>query len=235
MEKREPMKDPFKLIDLTHTLSQAVPSWDGSCGFSSELLWDYERCTTETKFRTQKISLHAGIGTHMDAPAHCVPKGLSIADIPLKQLITPCVIIDVSYKMQEDYQVTTKDIENFEEQHGMIEENMFVIIHTGWEQFWQRPEKYHNNHIFPTVSKEAAALLIARNINGLGIDTLSPDCPANDFPVHQIILGAGKYIIENVANAQLMPPRGAYTLALPIKIAGGTEAPMRLVGLHVGG
>ena len=229
------MKDPFRLIDLTHALSQAVPSWDGSCGFTTELLWDYETCTTDTKFRVQKINMLAGLGTHMDAPAHCIPKGLSIADIPLKQLVTTCVVIDVSYKMHETYQVTPEDIEKFEQQHGMVEEGMFVIIHTGWEQFWHRPEKYRNNLVFPTISKEAAALLLTRNINGLGIDTLSPDRPANEYPVHQLVLGAGKYIIENVANALLMPPRGAYVLALPIKIAGGTEAPVRLVGLHVGG
>ncbi len=227
------MKDPFRLIDLTHTLSQTIPSWDGDCGFTTESMFDYADCTTDTKFRVQKLNLHAGIGTHMDAPAHCVPKGLSIADIPLKQLIAPCVIIDVSYKMHENYQITTEDIEKFEYQHGKIEEGMIVIMHTGWEQFWHRPEQYRNNHVFPTVSKEAATLLVTRNINGLGIDTLGPDRPGNEYPVHQLILGAGKFIIENVANALLMPPRGAYVLALPIKIAGGTEAPMRLVGLHV--
>lgn len=50
------------------------------------------------------------------------------------------------------------------------------------------------------------------------------------FPVHKIILGADKYIIENIANLEKMPAIGAYVLTLPIKGSGLTEAPVRMVG-----
>ena len=73
--------------------------------------------------------------------------------------------------------------------------------------------------------------LLARNIAGIGIDTLSPDRPDSGFPVHQLLLGADKYIIENVANPQQMPKTGGFALVLPMKIQGATEAPTRLVGL----
>ncbi|KJV56962.1 hypothetical protein OTSKATO_0032 [Orientia tsutsugamushi str. Kato PP] len=43
-------------------------------------------------------------------------------------------------------------------------------------------------------------------------------------------LGAGKIIIENVANLDSMPPTGSFVMVLPIKIKDGTEAPVRLVG-----
>ena len=72
-------------------------------------------------------------------------------------------------------------------------------------------------------------LLLKRNIAGLGIDTLSPDTPQSGYPVHQALLGEGKYIIENVANAIQLPPIGSFSLALPILTIGGTEAPIRLV------
>ncbi len=65
----------------------------------------------------------------------------------------------------------------------------------------------------------------------VGIDTLSPDNPKNDFPVHKLILEAGKYIIENVANTNLLPTNGSIICALPIKIKEGTEAPIRLVAM----
>ncbi|MCI5057750.1 MAG: cyclase family protein, partial [Flavobacteriales bacterium] len=107
----------------------------------------------------------------------------------------------------------------------------FVIIYTGWEQYWGTPEKYRNNYVFPSISKEAASLLLDRQIVGLGIDTLSPDRPEDGFPVHHLILGADKYIIENIANASKLPSVGAHTFALSIKIQGGTEAPLRLVGM----
>src|SRR5439155_8619307 len=123
-----------------------------------------------------------GIGTHMEAPAHCIPGGLTIEDITLKQLITPCIVIDVSEKSNEKYSVTCDDIYNFENKYGTIFKDTFVIIHTGWERFWTHPERYRNNLLFPSLSKEAAKLLLERDIAGLGIDTLSPDREEDGFP-----------------------------------------------------
>lgn len=70
-----------------------------------------------------------------------------------------------------------------------------------------------------------------RNVNGIGIDTLSPDTPISNFPVHRIILDANKYIIENINNLERMPVIGAYVLALPLKGPELTEAPVRMIGL----
>lgn len=105
------------------------------------------------------------------------------------------------------------------------------MIKTGWEKFWHEPQKYHNNHIFPSVSDEAAKLLIERGVHALGIDTLSSDRPEDGFKVHRLFLGAGKILLENVANLNSIPPLGSFVMALPIKIKDGTEAPIRLVSL----
>lgn len=51
------------------------------------------------------------------------------------------------------------------------------MIQTGWSKFWDKPEKYHNNYIFPSVSLEAAKIFLKRGVSALGIDTLSPDRP----------------------------------------------------------
>jgi len=117
--------------------------------------------------------------------------------------------------------------------HGKIPPGCFVIVYTGWDRFWDTPDKYRNNYVFPSVSKEAAKYLLEKQLVGLGIDTLSPDRPQDGFPTHQLLLGAGKYIVENVSNAHLLPAKGFYILALPIKTAKGTEAPMRLLGLQI--
>lgn len=83
---------------------------------------------------------------------------------------------------------------------------------------------------FPSLSAEAAQLLIERGIAGIAIDTLSPDCPGSGDPVHRIMLSNNKYMIENIAHADQLPPVGAYVIALPLKIES-TEAPIRVVGL----
>lgn len=224
---------PFKLIDLTHTLTAQSPSWNGQCGYHHEIKQDYDQDDCEVKFRVQQIKMHAGMGTHMDAPAHCILGGKTIAQIPLETLQAPCAVVDVSAKMCADYSVTVQDLQIYENKYGMILDNAFVLFHTGWGQFWSQPAKYHNNHIFPSLSKDAATFLLnERNIVGIGIDTLSPDRPQSGFPVHQMMLAQGKYIVENVANAQNLSPKGATILALPIKIET-TEAPIRLVGIEL--
>ncbi len=220
-----------EIIDLTHPLSSEMASWNGRCGFTQTIHLDYADCPTEVQFRVQQLKMHSGIGTHMDAPLHCVPGGLSILELDIHQFLAPCVVIDLSAKVHPDYLVSLQDIADFEAQHGEIPLHHLVIIRTGWDRHWADPIQYRNDLKFPSVSKAVAQYLVERSVVGLGIDTLSPDRPESGYPVHQVLLGAGKYILENVANASALPPMGAYGIALPLKIAEGTEAPLRLVAL----
>ncbi len=222
---------PYSIIDLTYSLNINVPSWDRSCGFESKINLDYDECGTKTKFRVQQISMHAGIGTHIDSSSHCINGDATVEDINLAELIKPCICIDVSKKAKTEFSLSVEDILEFEKKNILIPESSFIIIFTGWDRFLHTPEKYHNAYRFPSVSEQAAEFLIERNIVGLGIDTLSPDLPADNFPVHKKILGSGKYIVENIANAQSLPSYGSFILVMPIKAKNLTEAPIRLVGL----
>lgn len=219
----------FKLIDLTHTLHKDIPSWDGTCGFRLKNSMEYDQGC-----RVQEIVMHAGIGTHIDAPAHFVPGGADVAQLPLAQLHVPVIVINVADKAHQDYFITIDDIVDFEKQYATIATGSLVIGYTGWSQKWSDPVAYRSVDAngamhFPGWSVEAAELLLARGVVGIGIDTLSPDAGNVAFPVHHAVLGAGKYIIENVANADQLPPQGASALVMPLKVAGGTESPIRLV------
>lgn len=222
----------FTFIDLTHSISSDVPHWGLDAGFKYNARYIQSNVSDDgVKFRVQRLEMSAGIGTHLDAPSHCFENAPSVSDIPLQSLITTCRVINVSNKAHDLYSVTPDDVLHFEAEFGCIPKSSFVIIYTGWDQRWTQPEKYRNEKIFPNISVEAAKILLSRDIVGLGIDTLSPDAFGSNFPVHQLILGAGKFIVENVANAHQLDPGDAYVFALPIKVADGTEAPMRLVGL----
>lgn len=227
------MKFPFNVIDLTQTLTTNSPSWALGCGFNHETTLSYDECTTEVKFKVQQLAMPAGIGTHIDTPAHCIKNGLAAAELDLikHHLITQCVVIDVSLNAHERYIITPQDILTFEAQHGEIPPHTFVIFYTGWEQYWDDAEKYRNHLIFPCLGEQAALLLLERTIAGIGIDTLSPDRPENGYAVHQLLFQHQKYIVENIANATKLPPSGAYTLVLPMKISGLTEAPVRIIAL----
>ena len=220
---------PYQIVDLTHTVSSGIPTWEDGCGFLLQTIQDYQ----DVGFRIQRLEMVAGIGTHMDAPSHRIAGGTTVDTISLSDMMAPCVVIDVSNKVHERYKVSVEDVLEFEEKHGKVPTSSFVIIRTGWDEFWDSPEKYRNNLVFPSISVDAAMELLRRDICGLGIDTLSPDRLEDGFGVHAALLGAGKYIVENVANSRLLPPTGGYTLCAPIKIQGGTEAPVRLIGLFL--
>src|ERR1700733_8452061 len=107
------MFENVELIDLTHILSSQVPTWNGSCGFHLETTQDYDQM-----FRVQQIKMHAGVGTHMDAPSHCILGGKSIHEIPIEQLIGPACVIDVSAHADADFQVSAQDVKAYETQWG---------------------------------------------------------------------------------------------------------------------
>ncbi len=225
----------FEAIDLTHALNSDIPTWTGGCGFQYEVKMDYD-----DGVRVLLYKCHAGVGTHMDAPSHFYRNGAQIADIPLEQLIVPASVIDVSAKSHPDFFVGPEEIVEYEKKWGRIEERSLVFVYTGWDKFWGNVGRYRNaDHSgkmhFPGFHVKAAELLLERKIAGVGIDTLSPDGSNNArgerFPVHECLLRAGKYIIENVAQLSKMPAKGAFALALPIKVSEGAEAAMRLVGL----
>lgn len=226
------MFEEVTLIDLTHTIDESIPTWGGGCGFCYEVKKDYEQGV-----RVLKYQMHAACGTHMDAPSHFIKGKEHIADIDLKRFFTPCVIIDISKKRKESLWLLPEDVKEYEKNHGKIKKNSLVIGYTGWQEFWHDPLKYRNEKpgkklSFPGFSKDAAELLLDRDIAGIGIDTLSPDgSDMKEFPVHHLILGAGKYILENLCNLHLMPASGGFAVTLPMKIKEGSESAVRCVGL----
>lgn len=221
----------YKAIDLTQTINPSIPTWEGNCGFQSHLIMDYPQ-----GYRLQRFEMHAGIGTHMDAPAHFVAGGVDIASLPLENLMVAAHVINVADNCHSDLIIMPDAITAYENKYGQITANSLVIFYSGWSRYWHDAEKYRNVDAtgiprFPQVALSTAEELLKRNIVGIAVDTLSPECTDSKFSLHHLLLGADKYIIENIANANLLPESGAYVIALPLKIAGGTEAAARVVGL----
>lgn len=216
----------LKWIDLSHELCENCPTWEGDCGFSlKEHLIDCENGS----FSIQELWMRNGTGTHMDAPAHMISHGATISELPLPQLIAPLFVIDVSKEANENYTVPLEKITQFEQEHHNDWKDSFVIFYTGWSQLWHDKEKYRNNLKFPSVNPQVAEYLVNSGIVGIGIDTLSPDRLDSNFGVHKCVLDRGKYLIENITQAEQLPSTSAIIFAFPLKILKGTEAPLRLI------
>lgn len=221
----------IQIHDLSQPISCESPTWDGQCGFNHVNVLNYG----QDLFRVQQFQLNAGIGTHIDAPAHLFEGKQTVADIPLSDLFFPLSIIDIREKVKRNrsYSLSVDDVELYEQRFGQMPSNTLLIAHTGWGSYWNSPDTYRsanseNIMTFPSIHKSIAEKYQSR-ICGLGIDTLSPDC-GDDFPVHHIMLGAGKLIVENISDRiENVPPSGAYGICVPLKLKDGTESPVRLL------
>jgi kynurenine formamidase len=231
-----------RVIDLTHSFDRNTIYWPTSpFGFELKPLHKgltplgfyyaaYSFCTPE----------HGG--THLDAPAHFAQGVWSSGEIPVDRFIGPAVVIDVSDKAKRDrdYSLSVKDIAEFEANHGTIPERAIVLLHTGWGSRYpdklaylgdDKPGDASNLH-FPSFGVAAVKVLLARRVSMIGVDTASIDPGiSKDFPVHRLTAANDVAGLENLANLQELPPTGATIIALPMKIAGGSGAPLRVIAL----
>lgn len=86
---------------------------------------------------------------------------------------------------------------------------------------------------FPAFSQAAAEFLVKkRSIKGIALDTPSIDYgKSQDFPVHRTICGADKLALENIANLDKFPVKGATLYVIPMSIKGATGAPARVFAI----
>ena len=218
-----------RVVDLTHTLHGDMPFWPGTAPLVIERLADYDK-----GYRMHRFSFWENIGTHVDAPAHFAEGKQSVNELGLNDLVVPIIVIKVQDKVarDDDYELSVDDVLLWEERNGRIPSHSLVVMNTGWYRKFHSPQDYINQDDsgvlhFPGFSVAATRLLVQRNVAGIGIDTLSLD-PGNDlsFPVHHIMLAAGKYQVENMNNLDALPVKGAIAVigVLPIKDASQAQA-----------
>ncbi|MBW2403240.1 MAG: cyclase family protein [Deltaproteobacteria bacterium] len=181
-------------------------------------------------------------GTHIDAPIHFAEGQATTEAIPLERLMAPGVVIDMTGAAANDRDalLTVEHIDTFERQHGTIEVGTIVLIRTGWAKYWPDVKRYLGDDTpgdatslhFPGISEPAARALVAREVAAVRIDTASIDHgPSKDFIAHRVLLEAGIPAFENVAKLSEVPARDADIIALPMKIAGGSGGPLRIVAV----
>ena len=232
-----------RVIDLTHSFDASTLYWPTSPS-AFELTTLASGMTPGGYFYSSyKLCTPEHGGTHLDAPVHFSKTGTSTADLPLQQLIAPAVVIDVTKQAAADaaYRVTRADVEAFEAAHGRIAPGTIVLARTGWSRFWPNRKQYLGDDTpgdasklkFPGYGEDAARFLVEqRQVAMLGIDTASIDYgPSTDFRAHRVGAAANIANLENLTALDQLPPTGATVIALPMKIAGGSGGPVRVIAL----
>jgi kynurenine formamidase len=239
-----PIFPPGTLVDLSHTYDAQTIYWPTAEGF--QLRKDAEGMTPAGYFYAANslfTSEHGG--THIDAPIHFAQGRQTVDQIPLDRLLGPAVVIDVTSQSDgnADYQVTTEDVARFEREHGAIQDDAIVLIRTGFSRRWPDAARYLGSAArgaegasqlhFPGLHPDAAKWLVTnRRIGAIGIDTASIDYGQSTlFESHRVLYERDVPAFENLTALERVPVTGAYVIALPMKIGGGSGAPLRAVAV----
>ena len=211
----------MKIIDLTLTVSDEIPTFPGSPQ-PSFIPWENVK---EDGYNLELLFLSTHTGTHMDAPYHFLEKGAKIHEISLKKLVSEAILI--KSKKKSGGSITKTDIQKFEKKHGKITGFSSVIFYTGWQRNLQKKYYFTKN---PGLSVSAAKYLASKKINLVGIDSPSIDLGTDSkFSVHQIFAKKGILIVENLASLEKIKSPKFHLVVLPLKLKNATGSPVRAI------
>ena len=234
-------------IDLSHDFSEETIYWVNAEPFKRTTVAE-GKTPGGYYYSAYNFSAAEHGGTHIDAPVHFGEGKKSVDQLELGQLISQAVKIDVSAKAasDRDYLITVDDIKNWETANGKLPEWCIVLFQTGFASKWPDKKSYLGTDQkgdtavkdlhFPGLHPDAAKLLVEnRKINAFGIDTASIDYgQSTTFDSHVELMTNNIPAFENVANLDKLPVKGFDIMALPMKIKGGSGAPLRIVGFVPG-
>jgi arylformamidase len=160
--------------------------------------------------------MSAHTGTHMDSMRHFVKNGKTMEKMPLDAVIGPCRVVEIDAKDQ----ITPEHLKAIRLRKG--ERILFKTSNS--TKSW-RTSKFDKKFI--SIRQDAGQVLADKGVMTVGVDYLSIGGWEKDgVEVHQVMLGAGIWVIEGLDLSKIQP--GRYDLiCLPLKIVGSDGAPAR--------
>jgi arylformamidase len=191
----------MRYIDITAPLGPGTPVYPGDPPVELTRLSEADG---GDGFALSRLALGTHAGTHVDPPAHFIPGGATVDQLPLDAMIGPAHVVDLAHGRP----VEAADITRLPPAER-------ILLRTGGMP----------------LTEGAAAAIVERGVRLVGVDGLSVAPEDAPGPVHRILLAAGVIIVEGMELAGV--PEGAYTLiCLPLRLTDGDGAPARAILLN---
>lgn len=212
-----------KAFDLSHPVYNNCPQWETYENTDVRL----EAKHPTHGFLAERIDINSHCATHLDAPFHFIPHGISIDKMQVDLFQGECVIIDCT-NIEPAHAIGLKELEPYSEK---IHEGSIVMTVTGWGE--KRGFSNIWYHDYPYLSQEGAQWLRDKKIKGYCIDTLStgahPKHLDNGIP-HAILLGADIWLLEDfVVPRELLKYETCQLFCFPLHLQNFGASPTRAV------
>jgi kynurenine formamidase len=222
-----------QFVDLTHSFGPLTPVWKGfgPATFSAASDPETGRPYTIEKdgFRVFFYSMVGQYGTHVDPPAHFADNGITMDEIPPKQMILRLVVLDDTPYLAKDpnHAFSVADLLAWEKRHGRVPKGSFVALRTDmYKDFDSNPERFKRSP-FPAWAFETIKFLYEqRGVTATGHESLDTDT-TDKMESETYLLQHGHYQIEVMANLDKVPPTGALIVVTWPKVKKGLGFPAR--------
>jgi kynurenine formamidase len=135
------------------------------------------------------------VGDAQHAPRHFFDDGATIDDIPLENYVGIATVLDLRNKAPGSA-IERADVERYADR---IAPEGIVLLNTGGGHRRGNTKTFLMEYVY--LSGEAAQYLVDRGVKGVGIDAVSMggyNDPKTSGPPHRILLGCGKFIVEEL-------------------------------------
>jgi kynurenine formamidase len=222
-----------KFVDLTHAFGPQTPVWSGfgQAKFSAAADPKTHEAYTIAKdgFRATYYEMVGQYGTHVDPPAHFAENGITMDQIPLKQMILRLVVLDDTPYLAKDpnHAFSVEDLKNWERQHGRVPAGAFAALRTDMYKDWDsNPERFKRSP-FPAWDFATIKYLYEqRSVAATGHESMDTDT-TDKMDSETYILQRGHYQIEVMANLDKVPATGALIVVTWPKVKDGLGFPAR--------
>ena len=115
-----------------------------------------------------------------------------------------------------------------------VEPGTILVLRTGWSEADLRADRYIRS---PLPRPRRVRPVLDRGVRTIAIDALNPDptvLHGGGPPVHQLVLGAGGVIAENLTHLSAVQAPDPLLGMFPIRLGGDADgAPCRAVALEL--
>lgn len=216
-----------KILDLSHGIHHNCPGY-----FPYQMTTvNYETIKPKDGYTSERIYLNSHTATHIDAPYHHYPEGLTIDQMPVEWFCGEALYVDLG-DLPAHTAIEPEMLAAYDEK---IMENDIILIRTGVGE--QRGWNKTYCDFYPFLSVECGKYLMKKKVKGIAMDTMSVGGPKSGdgaLELHELLLAQNIWLGEEFYfPADMAKHDRWYVVAVPLKLDGCGGAPVRAVAMEL--